>query len=540
MKHAAFKYLSTLVMGVSLVGCNLAPDYVRPDTPVSQNWPDSDQTQYDASSGKLSQQKQTAEQLSNPAGISTNEPNLNNAANIAWQDFFLDPRLRALITIALDNNRDFRIAVARMDQAQALWGVQRGALFPQIGAGAGGVKQRQVLPSGSSRNVSTVTSLYQAEVGVTAFEIDLFGRLRNLSEAAFQQYLASAEVTRGVQISLVADTALNYLSLRVAQTLLSLTEQTYRSRLVNYQLVLERSKAGVASDIALMQAKSLLDSSAGDVAVFTRERALAFNALSVLIGQAVPNDLPPELPLKDLNLMAGIPAGMPSDLLFRRPDIRQAENLLLSTNANIGAARAAFFPNISLTTSIGGASTSLGDLFSSGTGVWAFAPTLTIPIFTGGSLEANLAGANAAQRGAIAAYEKSIQVAFREVSDALAGEATYGSQFIARTSQAQSSQKLLNLSNARYFAGVENFLQVQIAEVEYFNAQQQQVRTLFETFANRINFYKALGGGWDNATPGAQYDMTAAIQGATNQSPVVDVSAESYELNQINAASGMK
>jgi multidrug efflux system outer membrane protein len=544
MKYAALKYFSCRVMAVSLVtslvGCNLAPNYVRPATPVSQSWPVLEQTQYDAQSGKMSQQKQTAEQLSNPAGLSKNGPNANSAADVAWQDFFLDPRLRALIAIALGNNRDFRIAVARMDQAQALWGVQRGALFPQIGAGAGGVKQRQVLPSGSGRNVSTVTSLYQAEVGVTAFEIDLFGRLRNLSEAAFQQYLASAEVTRGVQISLVADTALNYLSLRVAQALLTLTEQTFQSRLKNYQLVLERSKAGVASDIALMQAKALLDSSAGDVAVFTREKALAFNALSVLIGQAVPNDLPPEMPLKELNLMAGIPAGMPSDLLFRRPDIRQAENLLLSANANIGAARAAFFPNISLTTSIGGASTSLGNLFSSGTGVWAFAPTVSIPIFTGGSLESNLSGANAVQRGAIAAYEKSIQVAFREVSDALAGEATYGSQLIARSSQAQSSQKLLNLSNARYFADIENFLQVQIAEVEYFTAQQQQVRTVFETFANRINFYKALGGGWDNTTPGAQYNMNAAIQDAEKRSPYPVASSGVNEVIQVNAVSAVK
>jgi len=540
MQHAYFKYLSIGLIGFSLLGCNLAPDYVRPTSPVSQNWPNLDQTQYDAQTGKISKQKQTVEQLSSKTGAHINEVELNNVANIAWQDFFLDPRLRALISIALDNNRDFRIAVARMDQVQALWGVQRGTLFPQIGAGAGGVKQRQVASSGSGSNVSTVTSLYQAEVGVTAFEIDLFGRLRNLSEAAFQQYLASAEVARGVQISLVADTALNYLSLRLAESLLTLTEQTYRSRLGSYQLVLERSKAGVASDIALMQAKSVLDSAAGDVAVFTRERALAFNALLVIIGQAIPNDLPPELPLKDLNLVAGIAAGMPSDLLLRRPDIRQAEDLLVSANANIGAARAAFFPNISLTTSIGGASTSLGDLFSFGTGVWAFAPTISIPIFTGGSLESNLAGANAAQRGAIAAYEKSIEVAFKEVSDALAGEVTYGSQFIARSSQAQSNQKLLNLSNARYFAGIESYLEVQFAEIEYFTAQQQQVRTLFETLANRINFYKALGGGWDKATPGAQYDMTAAVQNATIQSPSSITSTQLNVVDQANTASDVK
>jgi multidrug efflux system outer membrane protein len=510
MFNVYLKTLGAVGMAIALAGCNLAPDYVRPTSPVSTDWPVLDQTQYDAQTGQMSQRKQTANQLSGQANLNNSVP--ITSGDIAWQAFFLDPQLRALITIALENNRDFRVAVARMDQAQALWGVQRGELFPQIGAGVGGGRQRQVVPSSSGNNVSTVTSLYQAEVGVTAFEIDLFGRLRNLSESAFQQYLASAEVARGVQINLIADTALNYLSWRVASALLTLTEQTYQSRLANYKLVLERSRAGVSSDISLMQAKSVLDSAAGDVAQFTRERALAFNALSVIIGQTVPDNLPPAASLKEFNFFASIPAGVPSDLLLRRPEIRQAENLLLASNANIGAARAAFFPNISLTAGIGGGSTSLGDLFSSGTGIWSFSPNISIPIFTGGSLEANLAGANASQRGAAAAYEKSIQVAFREVSDALAGEATYRSQFVARSSQAQTSQKLLDLSNARYFAGVESFLQVQIAEIEYFTAQQQQVRTVFETFANRINFYKALGGGWDDATPGAQYDMNAALK----------------------------
>lgn len=515
MFNVRFKILGGFCLAFALVGCNLAPDYVRPASPVSPDWPVLDQTQYDARTGKISQQMQTASQLSGQANLNT--PNTISAGEITWQAFFIDPQLRALISIALENNRDYRVAVARMDQAQALWGVQRGELFPQIGAGVGGGRQRQVLSSSSGNDVSTVTSLYQAEVGVTAFEIDLFGRLRNLSESAFQQYLASAEVTRGVQISLIADTALNYLSLRIASALLTLTEQTYQSRLANYKLVLERSKGGVSSDISVMQAKSVLDAAAGEVAQFARERALARNALSVIIGQTIPNNLPPALPLNELDLFASIPAGMPSDLILRRPEIRQAENLLLASNANIGAARAAFFPNISLTAGIGGASTSLGDLFSSGTGVWSFSPTISIPIFTGGSLEANLAGANAAQKGAVAAYEKSIQVAFREVSDALAGEATYRSQYVARSSQAQTSQKLLELSNARYFAGVESFLQVQIAEVEYFNAQRQQVRTVFETFANRINFYKALGGGWDDATPGAQYDMNRAMKNASVQ-----------------------
>lgn len=510
----------SIMSAALLVGCNLAPTYDRPTSPVTSYWPTLEQTQYDAQTGQLKRQPIDATALSktdssqraplppNDTAASPQPP----ASDMAWQDFYVDPRLKALIAIALENNRDYRIAVARMDQAQALWGVQRGALFPQIGAGVGGTRQRQVVPNSGSSNVSTVTNLYQAGVQMTAFEVDLFGRLRNLSEAAFQQYLASAEVARAVQISLIADTALNYLSWRVADALLTLTEQTYRSRQANYALVLERFKAGVASDIALTQAKSVLDSAAGDVSIFTREKALALNALSVIIGQPLPDNLPPPLPVTELPFTATIPAGLPADLLLRRPDIRQSENLLLAANANIGAARAAFFPNISLTGGVGTASTSLGDLFSSGTGVWSFTPSVTIPIFTGGSLESNLAGANAAQRAAVAAYEKSIQVAFREVSDALAGEATYRAQFEARTAQRDANEKLLKLSNARYFNGIESFLQVQIAEIEFFTSQQQQVRTAFETFANRINFYRALGGGWDPNTPGAQRDALGAVQ----------------------------
>lgn len=517
MHPLSIRRLVSMAVATLLAGCNLAPEYVRPSTPVTATWPTLDQTQYDASTGVLTSRTITVDQLLE-SGAAPKVATDNTVASIPWQDFFLDQRLKALISIALENNRDFRIAVARMDQAQALWGVQRGELFPQIGAGVAGTKQRQITTNTVGNNATSVTSLYQAGVQVTAFEVDLFGRLRNLSEAAFQQYLASAEVARGVQISLIADTAINYLSWRVADALLKLTEQTYQARQASYRLVLERFKAGVASDITLMQAKSVLDAAAGDMSIYTRERTLALNALSVIIGQTIPDNLPPPLPVTDINFLATIPAGVPSDLLFRRPDIRQAENQLLAANANIGAARAAFFPNISLTGSLGSASTSLGDLFSSGSGVWSFTPSISIPIFTGGSLQASLAGANAAQIEAVAAYEKSIQVAFQEVSDALAGEATYTAQFQARTSQRHANKKLLDLSNARFFNGIESFLQVQIAEIEFFVAQQQQVRTAFEAFSNRINFYRALGGGWDNTLPGAQLDTTLAIQNIASQS----------------------
>lgn len=469
----------------TLAGCNLAPKYEQPALPVPESFPEQSELVFNSQSGDLS---------STPVSAQALAPGSQSAADIAWQSFFQDSNLRELISIALANNRDLQIAVARMDQAQAVWGIQRGEMFPQLGAALTGSRQ---LGPGLTGSGNVIASQYSAGVAVTAFELDLFGRLRNLSEAAFQQYLASAEGARAVQITLVADTAIQYFRLRLAQVLVDLTQQTLKARQVSLNLVNARFVNGVASEMDTVQAKVLVDSAAADLASYIRDEQTARNALSVLIGQPLPDMSMQAVTFEDIRNLANIPAGLPSELLVRRPDIRAAENQLLAANANIGAARAAFFPNISLTGSVGSASSSLGGLFKSGSGAWAFTPQLTVPIFTGGSLQAGLAQAEAAQREAIANYEGQIQQAFREVADALAGEATFKAQLDARTSETRAAQRFLELSNARFFNGISSFLEVQVAEIQLFNARVQQVLTGFETVSNRINLYKALGGGFD-------------------------------------------
>lgn len=475
----------SLLTSVVLAGCSLAPKYEQPDMPVPANFPPQPELSFDATSGNVSRQT---------VGAQTLAPGLDSAAERPWQEFFQDEVLRSLIGVALANNRDLQIAVARMDEAQAIWGVQRGEMFPTLGAGLTGARQRG---PGFGGGDNVITSQYSAGVAVTAFELDLFGRLRNLSEAAFQQYLATAEGARAVQITLVSDTAVQYFRLRLAQALVSLTQKTLKARQVSYNLVKARFANGVASEMDAVQAKVLVDSAAADLARYIRDEQTATNALSVLIGQPVPSITSAPMGFDDIERLANIPVGLPSELLTRRPDIRAAENQLLAANANIGAARAAFFPNVSLTGSLGTASTSLGGLFKSGSGAWAFTPSVSVPIFAGGSLQAGLEQAQAAQRGAIANYERQIQQAFREVADALSGEATLKAQLAARSAETAAAQKFLDLSNARFFNGVSSFLEVQVAEIQLFNARVQQVLTGFETVSNRINLYKALGGGFD-------------------------------------------
>lgn len=479
---------------MGLAGCNLAPEYRQPEMPVTSQFPDQTRLDYRQSSGELTVQVVSPETLAGRAG---------NEADVPWQRFFQDPALKQLIGLSLVSNRNLQQAVARMDQAEAAWGVQRGALYPTLGASLSGSRQRSPFAAGLP---STITSQYNAGIAVTAFELDLFGRLRNLSESAFQQYLASREGARAVQIALVADVAIQYYRWRMTQVLKSLTQQTLASRQRSYRLVQARFAKGVANQIDVAQSRSLVDAAAAALARYTRDEQVARNAIAVLIGQPVPADLPEGLSIDRLAEAQAIPAGLPSDLLQRRPDILGATNQLLAANANIGAARAAFFPTISLTGSLGRVSTSLDGIFSSGGTGWAFTPSITTPIFAGGALQAGLEQAKAAQRQAVAAYEQSIQQAFREVADALAGEATLSAELAARQSETASAKRFLDLSQARFFRGVDSFLDVQIAEVQFFQARQQVVLVAFERLSNRVNLYKALGGGWDESAIESQLD----------------------------------
>lgn len=492
-KRIARRTTLAAAVAAAVGGCTLAPTYERPAAPIQADWPDQPKVEYTGYDQPATDGMQPAAALS-PAGNVA-------AADIGWRDFFRDPRLQALVGLSLANNRDLRVAVQRVEEARGLWRQQRGELWPSIGAGIQGTRQRlprDLRPGGPDSQ--SISSQYQAGLGLTTWEIDLFGRLRSLTEAAYQNFLASEQARRSVQISLVGEVAQAYLNLRAADVQLDLTRKTLESRQASYDLVKRRFDGGVSSELDLNQAKSLLDSASANLAELARTRAQAVNALVLLIGAPLPADLPPPAPFDNSQVLAAIPAGLPSALLERRPDILSAENSLRSANANIGAARAAFFPTISLTGLFGVASPSLSDLFKGGNGFWSFSPSITTPIFAGGSIRAGLDVARARDNIAVAQYEKTIQQAFQEVSDALAGEATYGAQVQALRALEVSSARTVDLSTMRYNGGIDSYLQVQNAQITYYNSQLELVQAGLASLLNRVALYKALGGGWEEHT----------------------------------------
>ncbi len=449
--------LLPVAVALVLAGCSLSPDYTRPAAPVPQTYPNAPQGQTDE--------------------------NAVPAVNLGWRQFFRDPQLQALIDIALQNNRDLRVAIERVEEARALYGIQQSDRFPTIGAGANASIQRmpeQLRAGGSS--APSVSRMYQAGVGVTAFELDLFGRVKNLTEAAYQQYLASEQARRTVHITLVSQVAEAYFRLRATELQRRLIEQTLKSRSNSYDLI-----------------KSQLDQVRSDLQEIKRFEQQAQNALLLLLGDTPDKSIPEAAPFSRDQLLADIPVGLPSDLLTRRPDIMAAENNLLAANANIGAARAAFFPNISLTGLLGFASNAMGGLFSGSNRFWSFTPELTMPIF-GGGVSGNLDLAEARKNIAVAQYEKTIQEAFREVADALAGEATYAEQLDALRDLEESASESLRIAQLRYENGIDSFLQVQTAEVTLYNAQRLFLDTGLSSLMNRVELYKALGGGWNENT----------------------------------------
>ncbi|MFW8565845.1 efflux transporter outer membrane subunit [Orrella sp. 11846] len=503
-KWISTKGFALSAMAVLLAGCNFAPTYEAPSTTMPAAYGEQTLLRYDSRTGKLTEETVKVDALESSDAVNALTP---------WQDFFKDETLKSLIALALKDNRNMQVAVARMEQAEAMWGGQRGALFPQLGASVQGSRQQIPNPTGQG---TQITSQYNAGVGLTAFEIDLFGRLRNLSDAAYERYLSSAQGVRSVQIALVADTAIHYYRERMAWTLLELARQTFEARKKNYNLVSARYRSGVASELDLSQAKGLVDAAAAQMAQLTREQVQAQNALAILIGQPIPDNLKQKQPISLKDQVARIPTGLPSELLTRRPDILAAENTLRAAGANIGAARAAFLPSINLTGALGVVSTALGDLFTAGVFGWTVAPALSVPLFTGGTLSANLDQATAAQREAVASYQGSVEQAFREVSDVLAGETTLQAQWDALNGQTQAAKRSVNLSQARFANGVDSFLAVQNAQINHYNALTQQVQTTFELLSNRVNLYKALGGGWDESQPGA-----ARREAGSSTTPVV-------------------
>jgi len=441
-----------------LAGCaSMAPPYERPAAPVAAVFPDE-----------------------SAAGT----PSAVAAADIDWQQFFVDARLKRLIALALQNNRDLRIAVLNIERVRAQYQIQRAELFPTVVLGATGLSQ----PTSAGGNV------YTAGLNITGYELDLFGRVRSLTDAALQQFFASEEARKAAQISLVAAVANTYLTLLADELQLEVTRKTLDTRLESYRLLQLKLDNGASSDYEVAQAVSLVEGARAALALFIRQRDQDRNALELLVGQPLPADLPPGLPLEQQGLLAELPAGLPSALLERRPDVRQAERQLQAANANIGAARAAFFPRITLTASVGVASEDLGGLFSNR--AWQFAPRITLPIFDAGSNQANLELSQANRDIAVAAYERSIQTAFREVADSLAGRATLGEQLRAQQAQAQAEATRFRLADLRFQNGASSYLDVLEAQRALFQSQQAVVVVQAAQQQNLVTLYKVLGGGW--------------------------------------------
>lgn len=409
------------------------------------------------------------------------------AIEAGWQDFVLDARLRQVIELSLDNNRDLRVALGNVERARAMHRIQRAERVPAVGVSATGERTGGDLPS---------TEQYSAGVGVSGFELDLWGRVRNLSEAALQQFLAQEQNQRAVQVSLVAETANAWLALAANRELLAIAESTRETYEQSLNLAERRHEIGVISGLELAQAQAQAESARADAALYRGYVAQSINALNLLAGTTVDASLLPQRFTDDVTAVAALPAGLASNVLLQRPDVRAAEHTLAAANANIGAARAAFLPRISLTGSIGSASTELNDLFSSGTQMWRFAPSISIPIFSGGALRANLGMARAEQDIALANYEKAIQSGFREVADALALSTTLAEQRAARESLLAAATRADELSLARFDAGRDSQLQRLDAQRTLYAAQQGLLAVRQQEQMNRIALYRALGGGW--------------------------------------------
>ena len=464
-----------IAIAVLAAGCTMAPKYHRPAVPTSATFP----------AGGVYDMAPQADAAHSAKGAA--------AADIGWRDFFTDPRLQQVISIALKNNRDLRVAVLNVEAMRAQYRITSAPLFPAL-AGEGGMNAAG-MPEDLSPTDQTVSRSYSAGIGVS-WELDFWGRIRSLKNQALAQYLATAEARRAAEISLIAQVANQYLIMLSVDDLLAVTRDTLKTAQDSYQLTKLQFNNGVGSELALRQAQSVVEQAQANMQAQARARAQAENALALLIGESLPADLPAGLPLDGQSVFADIPAGLPSDLLMRRPDIMAAENALLAANANIGAARAAFFPRVALTGDAGSASSTLGGLFKPGSFAWSFVPEITLPIFQGGSNQANLNLAYVQKRIQIAQYEKAIQSAFRDVADGLAARGTFDVQIAALERNVVAQQRVLDLADLRYRNGVDSYLQVLTAQTNLYAARQALISARVGRLANLVNLYAALGGGW--------------------------------------------
>jgi outer membrane protein, multidrug efflux system len=428
------------------------------------------------------------------------------AGDIGWREFFPDPQLQQLITVALANNRDLRVAALNVQSAQARYRIQRAELFPTVDATAteeveefpNGVLGTSSGPGGGATAVSTggtTLRFYDVGIGFTSYELDFFGRIRSLNHAALQQYFSEGETRRSVQLTLVAQVASAYLTVLADQTLLDITRETLKSQNESYELTQRMFTAGTTTELALRQAETTVDTARANLAQYEQAFAQDRDALQLLLGAPIPDDIDFSHGLDRGNLVAELEEGIPSDVLVRRPDVLAAEHQLQAANAQIGAARAAFLPAITLTGSFGTASTELSGLFKTGSRAWTFSPLISVPIFAGGANVANLQATNLARDTAVAQYEKSIQTAFREVADALAARGALDAQQSALQALVRASAAAYQLADMRYRGGVDSYLSALVEQRSLYTAQQQLQNVRLLRLQNLVTLYKALGGG---------------------------------------------
>jgi outer membrane protein, multidrug efflux system len=476
MTGSSTAWLVSAALGAVLSGCTLEPHYHRPASPV-------------------------------PA-LEGGAQGGTAAVDIGWHQFFPDSQLQQLIALALVSNRDLRVAALNVQSAQAQYRIQRANLFPAIDASAieeveqfpAGVLGGSGGPGGGAGGIPIATGgstlrFYDVGIGFTSYELDFFGRIRSLNHAALQQYFGYAETRRSVQITLVAEVASAYLTILADQTLLDITRETLRNQNESYALTQRMFNAGTTTALALRQAASTVDTARANLAQYDRQIAQDRDALQLLLGAPIPDNIDFAGGLDRGNVVTELEEGIPSDVLVRRPDVRAAEHQLEAANAQIGAARAAFLPAISLTGSFGTASTQLSGLFKTGSRAWTFSPAVSVPIFAGGANVANLKASKLARDTAVAQYEKAIQTAFREVADALVARGTLDEQLAAQQALVADSAVAYKLADMRFRGGVDSYLSALDAQRTLYGAQQQLQTVRLIRLQNLVTLYKALGGG---------------------------------------------
>lgn len=462
----SFKLLP-LVAVLALTGCvSMAPSYERPVAPVANEW---------------------------PTGPAYAKAKLNQEALPDWHEFYTDNRLREVIQMSLDNNRDYRVAMLNVEKARYAYNIQRSNFLPTVSGNGSG--QHQGTPRTlSTTGQDTVSHVYSANLAMASYELDLFGRVRSLSTEALNEYFATDEARKSARVTLIAETANAWLQLGTSRSILAFTKETFESQEKSYKLMKASYDAGAINLLELNQARSQYAAAKASYLSAQRDEAQALNTLTSLVGDEVPAKWLPER-VEVVTMDGVLPKGVPSEVLLNRPDIAQAEFALKAANANIGAARANFFPRISLVASGGTGSTEIDDLFNSGTRMWSFAPSVTLPIFTGGANWATLRVSETDKKIAVANYEKSIQTAFSEVANALATEGTIEEELQAQTEYADATKKAYELAQQRYKLGSESYLSVLDSQRTYVAAQTQWVVAQQARSMSLVSLYKTLGGG---------------------------------------------